>query len=412
MKKQNEWKKRDKLKLIMLSLLFAFSHSYDEQCVAPHNFPDRIDGKTLKFVEVLTRHGARAPLGSYDVPVAFRGYWQCDSDDAIAPRMHAAPIEHYRRFKQVIDQRLTEYLPNCRSGDLTLSGMMQHKKLGEAYHTYLYETTKLFKEETELIPDPSTIFARCSDVERTFRSAQSFLHGVFPPQSPNEIIDIVADTDAGALLRPNKDWCQDMTDLWNNHTQTDEYKSWVKTSYEKVQPVIEFLNLEGMTGENVNTACDYVSTHYCDDKQPPSVVTPEIEQICLNITGDWLYDYYLKNPSITGSYGMRELLRIPKLIKAGKSSIKFALMSSHDTTVAAINALLGGKAARHPRIPPFASHLLIELWEDDTTKELYIRCALNGELIPLYKHNNETVIKFDDFLNDYSEIDNYCHEFR
>ena len=396
----------------MFSLFLGFLLAYDDQCVAtPDAFPAKVTDKKLKFVEVLTRHGARAPLGAYDVPVQYRGYWQCDSDDAVAPRMHAAPIEHYRRFKQVIDQRLTEYLPNCRSGDLTLTGMMQQQKLGEAYHKYLYETTNLFDSVNEVIPDPSTIYARCSDVERTFRSAQAFLHGAFPPQSPNEIIDIIADTSDGSLLRPNKDWCQDMTDAWNKHIDDPEYEKWVSDNGETVKPVIDFLNLGEVNGDNLNTACDYVCTHYCDDKQAPSVVTDEIEQVCLNVTGSYLYDYYLSNSSVTASYTMRELLRIPKLIRNNNSSVKFALMSSHDTTVAAVNALLGGVTARQARIPPYASHLLLELYADNDGT-LYIRFALNGKEIPLAQCNNQTMVKFDEFVEKYSEINNYCKEFR
>lgn len=397
---------------MLLSLLSTSAFSYDEKCVAPHDMPPPVENMKLRFVEVLTRHGARAPLGSYQVPMQFRGYWQCDGDDAIAPRMHAAPVEHYRRFKQVLDQRLTEYLPNCRSGDLLLSGMVQHQKLGEAFHEYLYNTTKLFDEETELIPDPKTIYARCSDVERTFRSAQGFLHGLFPPQSPNEIIDIYTDTSDGSLLRPNKDWCKDMTDLWQNHTNSEEYKTWVSTNVAKVKPAFELLGLTEETGDNLNTACDFVSTHYCDNKLLPSDITEEMQQVCLNVTGSYLYDYYLKGPMITGSYSMRELLRIPKLIKQGNSSVKFALMSSHDTTVAAINALIGGEDVRAPRIPPFASHLVLELYEDNAN-ELYIRFALNGKEIPMYKFDDKRKIaKFDDFVDAYKEINDYCHELR
>ena len=395
----------------MFTILFAISRSYDDQCIAQTTMPTSISGKKLKFVEVLTRHGSRAPLSFFNVPLANRGYWQCDSDDAIAPRMHAAPVEHYRRFKQVLDQRLTEYLPNCRSGDLLLSGMNQHLKLGEAYHNYLYKETKLFDEVTEEIPDPSTIYARCSDVERTFRSAQSFLHGVFPPKSPNEIIDVYSDTSDGSLLRPNKDWCSNMSDLWNQHIETQEYKDWVEQNVKVTSSVLDFLGLEH-NGDNLNAACDYVTTHYCDDKMAPSVVTEEIQQVCLNVTGSYLYDYYLMNPDITGSYVMRELMRIPKLVASKQSSVKFALMSSHDTTVAAINALLGGENARQARIPPYASHLAIELWEDQSSGELTIRFALNGKDIPLYRMEGKTEVPFNDFLNTYKDYNNYCKEFR
>jgi acid phosphatase len=398
---------------MLLSLLSRHAVSYDDMCVAPHKMPPPVNNMKLKFVEVLTRHGARAPLGSYQVPMQFRGYWQCDSDDAIAPRMHAAPVKHYRRFKQVLDQRLTEYLPNCRSGDLLLSGMVQHQKLGQAFHEYLYKTTKLFDEETESVPDPKTIYARCSDVERTFRSAQGFLHGLFPPQSPNEIIDIYTDTSDGSLLRPNHNWCSNMTDLWNQHIESEEYKNWAATNIPKVKPVFELLGLTEETGENLNTACDFVTTHYCDNKLLTSDITEEMQQVCLNVTGSYIYDYFLKGPLITGSYTMRELLRIPKMIRNDNSKVKFALMSSHDTTVAAINVLIGGKDARKQRIPPFASHLVLELYEENTSKDLYIRFTLNGDEIPMALFEDKRKIaKFDDFIEAYKEINDFCHEFR
>jgi len=388
----------------MLLALALFSLSFDDQCIAPLKTAPVLGGKTIKFVQVLTRHGARTPLVPY-LPVVNRGYWLCDSEDAIAPRMHAAPVEHFRRFKQVIDQRLVEYLPNCRSGDLILTGMEQHRKLGQFYHEYLYNTHKLL---SELPPNPKNLYVRCSDVERTFRSAQSFLHGLFPPQSPDEIIEINTDTSDGSLLRVNKDWCKDMKNIWVNHTASAVYNQWVDENWIKIQDLASYFGLV-KSGDNLNSICDFVTTNYCSDKRVPTIITPDIQQVCLNVTGSYIYDYYAIDPIVTASYTMRELMRIPKQIALGNSSVKFSLMSSHDTTVAAVLSFLG---ERRVRIPPYASHLTSELWEDDASKQLYIRFVFNGEEVRLREFNGESVALFSEFLDKYNRMNDVCKDIK
>lgn len=391
----------------MFLFLIYSATSIDDKCVGTLKTPAPISGKTLKYVQVLTRHGARAPLSSFGVPMHFRGYWQCDSDDAIAPRMHAAPINHFRRFKQVLDQRLVEYLPNCRSGDLILSGMDQHVKLGELYHKYIYDEHKLF---SDLVPDPETIYARCSDIERTFRSAQAFLHGLFPPQSPNEIIDIVTDSSEFSRLRINFGVCHDLSELYQNWTKSENFTNWTNEKWEKIKTVADFLKLQ-KSGDNVNAVCDYVATQWCSDKQAPSVVTDEIRTVCVNAIADYAYDLYTTNPWVTGSYTMRELMRIPKMIQNKQSKVKFALFSAHDTTIMAIKTLIEGKNAKVDRIPGYGSHLAMELWEDNSDKELYIRFALNGENLNITECGaDKQVVKFSEFLEKYKKMDEYCKE--
>ena len=361
----------------MFQILFNLGLSFDEQCVGALKTPAPVPGKTLKYVQILTRHGARSPLNAFNMPMHFRGYWQCDSDDALAPRMHAAPVSHFRRFKQVLDQRLVEYLPNCRSGDLLLSGMEQHRALGQLYHKYIYDDNKLFSDE-ELPPSPDTIYARCTDIERTFRSAQSLLHGLFPPQSPNEILEIVTDTSDFSRLRFNFAFCPEVYQLYQDWEATDEFKNWTDTVWPQIQNVTDFLKLE-KTGDNVNTACDWVATQYCSDKQAPNVVTPEIQRVCLRAISDYAYNLYIQNHWVPGSYTMQELLRIPTAFAKNETKVKFGLFSAHDTTIMVIKTLIEGPNAKVDRIPGYASHLAMELWEDNETKELYIRCALNGE---------------------------------
>ena len=392
----------------MLLLLFSLSLSFDDKCVAPLQTPAPIANMTLRFLQLMIRHGARSPLTAY-LPQNARGYWLCDSDDAIAPRMHAAPSVRYRRFKQVFDQRLVDFLPNCRVGDLLVSGMDQHEQLGELYHRYLFEQHRLFNA---LPVDPNETYFRCTDIERTFRSAQGFLHGLLPPQGPNEVIDIETDTDDLSVLRPSPDFCSDLSNMKDEYEKTDVFKNWVDSTWEIVKEYANSLGVYEKSASNINSVCDYLSTVYCDDKRLPIEAQNEtVQQTCLNSIGFSMYDLYKFNSSVPGSYTMRKMIKVAdQAAKDGK--LKFSLLSAHDSSLSTILVFLRGKSIQSwNRIPPFASHLAMELWSSDSQpSEYYVRFAFNGDDLPLDKMNNQTLVKYDEFKNAYNDYNKYCTE--
>ena len=375
--------------------------SYDNQCVAPHISPPPVSDMEILYVQVLLRHGARTPMNAYG-PFTHRGYWLCDSDDAYAPRMHGAPLNQYRRFKHVLDPRLVEFLPNCRAGDLLLEGMAQHHRLGQFYHKYLFETLHLFEDD----PKTEELYVRCSDIERTLRSVQSFLHGFYPPPVPNTIIDIFTGSEDLSLLRPNNAFCKDLSETTNSRNQDPDFLNFFETNWDNLINLSTQLNIDKSI-DNLNLMCDWVSTQYCDDKLLPSFVTPEIQQQCLKVIGNYLYKTYSRNPYVYGSYTMREILRVANNSLLNKNKVKFTINSAHDSTIATIVRLLN---YNHERIPPYASHLLMEIYKDKSS-EKWIRFALNGELIQLREMENKTIVKYNDFLkSNYMEIYNYCKE--
>jgi acid phosphatase len=359
------------------------------------------------FMQVMLRHGARAPMNTY-TPKSTRGYWVCDSDEAIAPRMHGAPIDDYRRFKHVLDPRLVSYLPNCREGDLLVEGMHQHVRLGKLYQNYT-ESIGLFDD----IPKNEELNVRCTDVERTFRSAQSFLHGFSEPQQPNEIIEIYRGSDYIEVLRPNSDFCQDIKNATEAFQTSEEYQKWYEEQWTALENVSQYLGISKSIG-NLNLMCDWVSTHYCDNKLLPPVITEEDQQRCMKVVGSNLYDLYKQNPYIFASYHMRLILSVAKDSLAGKNKVKFALNSAHDSTVGTMYQLLAGKPGERPpnsdRIPPYASHITMEIWEDND-KNRFVRFAYNGELIKLQIFD-QTLVPFESFLkSDYAtKVYDYCKE--
>ena len=388
----------------MLLLLLRFSVCEDS-CVAPLVTPPPVPGKELKLVQVMIRHGARSPLAAY-LPYMARGYWICDGEGAYAPRMHAAPFDEYRRFKQVLDQRIADYPPNCKLGDLTTVGMEQHHKLGGLYHKYLFENHRLFTS----LPVPSDeIKVRCTDVERTFRSAQSFLHGAFPPQVPNEVIDILADTTDGGTLKMAFDWFKDAKDVRDRWFATDKFKKWVDEQWEIVKDVAVELGMGEKSQANLNDVCDFVSTHYCSNKSLPAFVTEKVMKTCTGVLGNMTWDLTESNKTVIGSFMVRELMKVPLQVVNGTSKVKFVLLSSHDTAVSSVLVFLKDRMGR-VMVPGFASHLLMELWKAETDTDYTIRWVMNGEPVPLREMNNRTEVPFTEFLTAYSDMNKYCLE--
>ena len=386
---------------MFLSLL-SFA-ACENSCVAPLVTPAPIPGKDLKFVQVMVRHGARSPLAAY-LPFVSRGFWMCDGDGVYAPRMHAAPMEHYRRFSQLLDQRIADFPPTCKAGDLTTVGMEQHLRLGQMYHKYLFENHKLF---TTLPVPPEEIKVRCTDVERTFRSAESFLHGAFPPQSPNELIEVLADSQDGGSLRLNFDWHQDARDVRDRWFATDDFKAWVDENWEVVKDVAVELGVGEKTWKNLNDVCDFVSTHFCSDKMLPAFVSQEVIDRCPAVLGNITWDLMETNKTVVGSYMMRELMRVPIEVVNGTSKVKFALMSSHDTSIATVLVFLKNRMGR-VKVPGFASHLLLELWKGEGDADFTIRWIMNGEPVPLRELGDKTEVLFSDFMDAYQDMYKYC----
>ena len=392
----------------MFFLFSSFSLSYDSQCVAPLKTATPPENMQPVFIQVLVRHGARTPLNAY-TPISHRGYWVCDSDDAQSPRMHGTQINSYRRFKHVLDPRLVSFLPNCREGDLLLEGMNQHSRLGAFYQNYT-ESIGLFND----VPKPEELIVRCTDIERTFRSAQAFMGSFAPPQVPNEVLDIVKGSEDLEILRPNADFCKDLADLEQNFTNDPDFLKWVDEQWDNLIELSTYLNLE-KSPDNLNLMCDWATTHACDDHQLPLEITQEMLDRCYEVVSYNLYARYAVNPYAYASYHMRTILGQANDALNHKTNVKFALNSAHDSTVATIVQLLKGTPGHRPenttRIPPYASHLAMEIWENqDHTR--YVRFVYNGDLIPLQLLDNQTFVPYDEFLkSDYAtKVYDYCKE--
>jgi acid phosphatase len=367
-------------------------------CVAPLVTPPPVAGMTLTFALVLTRHGARTPQTAY-LPPAHRGYWVCDSDDAYAPRMHGTIATRSRRIKEVLDPRLVEFLPNCRAGDLLIQGMEQHHRLGALYGRYLSARRLLAGR-----PTADQLFVRATDFERTFRSAQSFLDGAFPPTLPGESITIHRGTTDAEIMRPGFDFCEDMRRVSDQYAAMAGSAKDAGDHWESVQHIADYLRVEFSEG-NLSLVADWVATHDCDGKTLPAVVSRQDVADCHAIVAEYMYNLMNLNASVFVSYSMREVLRIANSSVNGQ--LKFSLLSSHDSTLSTFLVYLAD--IDQSRIPPFASHVMMEIWEDKKRKK-YVRWVYNGNVLRLKNFDGKELVKYSTFALGVQDVYKYCTE--
>jgi acid phosphatase len=316
--------------------------------------------------------------------------------------MHGTQPNKSRRFKQILDPRLVEFLPNCRAGDLLLQGMEQHHRLGQLYHRYLFEQAKLLRHR----PTESEVFLRSSDFERTFRSAESFLNGLFPPENPGEVLIINRGTTDAEILRPGNSLCKDQADIEERHRKGSDGEKVAREFWEQIKHIGEYLRLE-YSISHVALISDWVATHDCVGKSLPVIITQQDIANCHKIVAHYMYDLINRNTTVYVSYMMREALRIAAQAAVQGSQLKFSLLSAHDSTVSPFLVYLAN--LDQARIPPFASHLLMELWQDKN-KQLFVRWTFNGEELKLKHFGERVLVPYKEFVVGVGDVYNYCKE--
>lgn len=367
------------------------------QCIAPLRTPPPIAGMKTLFAGVILRHGSRTPQTPY-LPRSRRGYWVCDSDDAISPRMYSSSLSSYRRFSRVLDPRHVEFLPNCRSGDLIIEGMQQHQHLGEMYHDYLYNQINLFDEP----PKAEEVYARSTDIERTFRSCQAFLNGAFPPQQPFEYLNIIHGSDYLEIMRPGS-FCEEQNTASSVYNSDIYLQNYSKKEWKKLQHIATELHLD-YSLSNLSLLADWIYTYNCNNRRLPSFVTEKDITRSHKILGKLFQKYYKGNGEIYASSSMREVLRVAKM-SLEKKNPKFAVFSAHDSTVFSFLEFLGRESKI---LPPYASHILFEIFT--LNNEEQIRWTYNGEVIPLTKFDGNDYMPFSKFIMKVKKIYDICHE--
>jgi acid phosphatase len=232
------------------------------------------------------------------------------------------------------------------------------------------------------------------------------LNGLFPPQSPNELITIERGQLDAEILRPSGALCKDMQQVGDTISSDETHMARIKEHWQTIKHIAEYLELD-FSPANVSLIADWVGTHNCVDRVLPSIVGEADIANCHAIVAESMYIGCNKNATVFVSYAMREVLRIAAQSVNQESKLKFSLLSAHDSTVSSFLCYL--TEFDQSRIPPYASHVLMEIWTAHGGKK-FVRWVYNGRVLKLKRFDGREVVSYDEFVDGTKDVYRFCTE--
>jgi acid phosphatase len=299
------------------------------------------------------------------------------------------------------DPRLVEFPPNCRTGDLLIEGMIQQEKLGEFFHDYLVKNLSFLPE----VLDTGLVYVRCDHQQRTLDSATAFMQGLWPPQTYNEILTIESGGLSMDFFEPSSGSCADLRKLYDEYADSPEFINFTASIRTVVDPIVKYFN------SSIGSSCDSALARWCNEGSlgPDIQNQTEVDEImdtCRRYFGLEQFGAYKTNPGVAASPAMRELFRLMDSALGGRKSFRFALLSSHDTTVASLLTMIGHVEEYYP---PFASWIAFEVWDDRKIGDLMLRVVYNSKVVNVT--GGPGYMKLSDFRTQLGPLMKYCPEF-
>lgn len=403
----------------MLYILFLFLipiSSIKMQCSPPHKHAPTIPDARLVSMALFLRHGLRTPTDShFYISKSEIGNWVCDSEYSEAPRNHFSIYPENsnskskvsRRYFNQLDANLVEYPPNCQQGDLLVQGMKQLYDLGQFYQQYLIHELRFLPR----IIHPEYMELRSSYVERTFRSGESFMAGLYPPVTPNERITFMTGSDSSDYLTTDPAFCQELQKDCDYFGNSEELKQRIEEDCLHYKDIYNALNIT-YSSSNWMLLGDYLSLLYCTDQKFPSRINKLIDDKIFNRTQSDLAFYYYGCFNVTKGVASAPIFRdLFRMLEEKNSEKRFFLFSAHDTTIMSI---LSTFDYTDTAVPTFGSHLALEFWEKPKgSGKKYIRMVLNGEEIAIGDDGKTTLMEYNQFKEKLVKIgmNRFCKEY-
>lgn len=401
--------------MYFLSFFFHLTliSSIKMQCSPPHKHAPPVSNAKLVSMALFLRHGLRTPYDShYYIKRSELGNWICDSEDSEAPRNHfsihpdaKSQSKISRRYFNQLDANLVEYPPNCQGGDLLVQGMKQLYELGQFYQQYLIHELRFLPR----IIHPEYMELRSSYVERTFRSGESFMAGLYPPVTPNEQITFTTGSDSSDYLTTDPAFCSDLQKDCDYFCNSDILKKRIEENRLLYSKIYEALNIT-YSSSNWMFLGDFLSLLYCTDQKFPESIENLITDEIFNRTQSDLAFYYYGCLNVRKGVASAPIFRdFFRMLEEKNSEKRFFLFSAHDTTLMSILSTFG---INEDAVPTFASHLAVEIWVKSKGEKI-VRLVMNGEEIIINDDDRSTLMNYNDFKDKLIKIgmNSYCREY-
>lgn len=371
-------------------------------------YPDNLE---LRLVQVLLRHGERAPVSARFQSAGLAPYWPyCNAAKRLRSVAYTPQdvsewdsLQWRRRLERFgpEDGPMIASGPNgevdgiCQLGELTDEGRQTTYDLGRRLRRLYVEQLGFMPK---LIADADMIYLRATPMPRALESVQQTFWGMYPLTARTASFPpptIITRTPADETLFPNEGNCrrfaqlarafaQRAADRWND---TDDMKyvngkitRWMPES-SKTVAVDSHPRLSGIM-DTINSTL----AHGPETRLPPEFYDARLRRIIETIgVEEWFAGYNENREYRTLGIGAQVGDIVERMIskvegvglsineiggengqlgrgRGGETGITFALSGCHDTTLAAVLSSFG--AFKGESWPPYTSHIAVELFRD------------------------------------------------
>jgi hypothetical protein len=325
----------------------------------------------VKFVQVITRHGDRTPIFT-PLPTD-KTVWNCTLDEfestfTTNPSYPTHLQTPYRIYTKIYKPNSGELLGNCSKGQLSGIGRQQLFQVGQKFRNYYIKYLKFLSDGYK----EDEIYVESSDVPRTIQSAQYLMLGLYPIAKNERIIIHTSDEEQSDYEFSFK--CPKLYVYIAGVVKKLEFLKF-QAIHLPAKLALD-AKMKKMIGFEV-----YYDHFRCYKARglplPEGVTEDHVRHITEYING--MFQFFFREPKIVrlaiGRLMKRLYMRMSAVVE-GKPSHKFVLYSGHDTTVGPVLAALG--FYNYP-IPPYASNLVIELLQKETS--FFVKVIYNGEIL-------------------------------
>ncbi|KAG2526488.1 hypothetical protein BBO99_00004097 [Phytophthora kernoviae] len=410
--------------------MLATAGPYDNW--APHRYCNDLDGieatrippltaqqaelvESLEQVQVIARHGARAPysrLFCWDSHQhnPMNAKWDCTTTSVSSQDIN--PEETSRGFGRLYRKAYMDghniLKGNCVVGGLLHTGRQQHKKNGLFLRdAYVGDgSLKLFPTANLSHLEQKEIYLRSDDQERTLGSGQALIDGLFPDDgaiSPElhrmlswDVADISVD-----YINANERICPMMGHIGELANDSPEFWAHLRDPA-TVEIEHHFQDLVG--NFSWGSALECLSTARCNDLELPEGVDEETFTKTYHEVEVRQAIYLTHNDSWYSKLAMQPLAhdmitRIDEALNGGPDVYKLSVTMAHDSTLMPFIAAVA-KENWDRTWTPYAGMLAIELYKTKAGSYA-VRMVFHGQPL-LLPDCHDTLCDIEDFLRAYS----------
>ncbi len=383
--------------VLVIGVLAAsgLSQEYKHYCFANASFAltDTIPtGLTLQRVVLMTRHGDRTPVNV--LPLWLENVvWNC-SLDLLAGQANASDSTTPARLWRKQYVRGKEVLPgsNCLFGQLTQHGAEQHRVVGASFRSRYVPS---FLPPTI---DPSLMYLRSTDLQRTILSAYNFMEGLYPGAAggPNLLTLNMVDADRDSAALPNEQLCPRLKQLYAEVYNSSDYVDYFQAKLGALAAKYGGLWNVSVTPLFMSHLNDVLRSRLCHDMAlPPGMSLEDAEQIVLvsNVLGYMAQSWPEVQRLATFPF-LSEWLDALQGVGV-TAPAKFVYYSAHDST---IRLFLLTLHASDGRWPPLASHVVTELYADAQGNQ-FVQMQYDGEVVKMLPPCKDYLCPLADFVS-------------